>query len=204
MHRRHRGRRREPEVVVTVPVDRHLVVEVLRDLADEERRRLRRRDPERVHDDDLCCAGVGRALVRRADEPEVGPRRVDAEERYADPVLHRERDRGADPLEHRLARDPERGQLPVRDRALDHGRGEPELDESIDVGRDGAENPQISAPSPASRMREIALASSSETRGKPCLDPIDARVVQGAGDRQLVLRERTTPTVCSPSRSVVS
>ena len=49
------------------------------------------------------------------------------------PSLDGERDRGADPLEHRLARDAERRELAVRDRALDHRRLHAELDERLDV-----------------------------------------------------------------------
>src|SRR6187431_494694 len=129
LHRCDRGRRGEPEVVMPVPVDRDLVVEALGDVADQERRRLRGGDAERVHDDHLGGTCVDRRLVGSAQEPEVGPRRVDAEERDPDPVLDGEGNGRVNPLEHRLACDPERGELPVRDRALDHGGGDPELDE---------------------------------------------------------------------------
>ena len=102
----HGGDRRgggEAEVVVPVPVDGNLVVEPLHELADEERGCLRGRDPEGVDHDDLLCARLDRALVRGSHELEVGARRVDAEERDADALLDRERDRGANPLEHVLA-----------------------------------------------------------------------------------------------------
>ena len=99
----HRCRGREAEVVVAVPMDGHRVIQPLCDLADEEGSCFRCRDSERVDDDDLLGAGLDGALVRDADELEVGPRRVDAEERHANPLLCGKRDRPADALQHRLA-----------------------------------------------------------------------------------------------------
>ena len=118
---------------MAVPVDRHLVVEALDDLVDEKRGRLRRGDAERVDDDDLLRARLDGAVVDAADELEVGARGVDAEERDADPLFDGKRDSGANPLEHGLARDTERRELAVRDRALDHRCLQSELDQRFDV-----------------------------------------------------------------------
>ena len=133
LHRRHGRSGREAEVVVAVPVHGHLVVEALHDLVDEERGSLRRGDAERVDDHDLLRARLDGALVDPADELEVGARGVDAEERDADPLFDSKRDSGANSLEHRLARDTERRELAVRDRALDHRGLQSELDQRFDV-----------------------------------------------------------------------
>ena len=81
-----------------------------------------------------CAPGLDRRLVRAADELEVGAGRVDAEERDADALARRRTRPRADALEHRLAGDAERRELPVRDRALDHRRLQAELDERLHVG----------------------------------------------------------------------
>ena len=71
--------------------------------------------------------------------------------------------------------------------------------------RTARENPQISASRPASRISEIARASSSETRGNPAsMRSIPAAESAFAISSLSARVESTTPTVCSPSRSVVS
>ena len=111
----------------------------------------------------------------------------------------------ADPLEHRLARDAERGELAVGDRALDHGRRDAELDERVDVGLHGArEAPDLGvepgvddrARSPRSR-RPRRAGSPASIRSTPAAS--SARAISSFSSG-----ESTTPTVCSPSRSVVS
>ena len=126
-----------------------------------------RRDPDRVDDDGLLGARLDRGLVGAAEEVELGPRAVDAEERDRDPLAGGERDRLADPAEHVVVRDAERSELAVRDRALDHGRAHAELGERLDVRLDARAKPQTSARRPASAISRIASASSSDTRGKP-------------------------------------
>jgi hypothetical protein len=63
--------------------------------------------------------------------------RVDAEEGGMDAVLGRESHRARDPLEHRVARHADRVELQVGDRRLDHREADAELDERLEVGRDG-------------------------------------------------------------------
>jgi hypothetical protein len=71
---------------VTVPVNRDVVPEPLGCLSDEIGGRLRRRDAERVDDDDLGRAGTDRRLVRAPEELEIGAAAVDAEEGDPDAV----------------------------------------------------------------------------------------------------------------------
>ena len=66
------------------------------------------------------------------------------------------------------------------------------------------EKPQTSALSPAPAISSTARRSSSDTRGKPASirsipSPSSSRAISSFSSG-----ERTTPTVCSPSRSVVS
>jgi hypothetical protein len=66
------------------------------------------------------------------------------------------------------------------------------------------ENPQSSAFSPAFDMSWMASASSADTRGKPAsmrLIPISSSL---RAISSFCCGERITPTVCSPSRRVVS
>ena len=70
--------------------------------------------------------------------------------------------------------------------------------------RTAREKPQISASSPASRIKEIARASSSETRGKPASIRSIPAAERAFAISTFCSGSRTTPTVCSPSRSVVS
>ena len=57
----------------------------------------------------------------------------------------------SDTIEHLLARDAERLQLPVRDRALDHRCGHAELDERLDIGLNGAREAPHLGPETGSR-----------------------------------------------------
>ena len=64
--------------------------------------------------------------------------------------------------------------------------------------------PQISARSPASAISRIASSSSAETRAKPASIRSTPASSSARAIASLSSGERTTPTVCSPSRSVVS
>ena len=88
-HRRDGGCGCEPEVVVAVEMHRHIRPHPLDRLADEIGDRLRGRDPERVDDDDLSCAGFDGGLVDALVEVRFGTRRVDAEECGEDAVARR-------------------------------------------------------------------------------------------------------------------
>src|SRR6185312_10894681 len=80
-----------------------------------------------------------------------------------------------DPLEHGLARDAERGELTVRDRALDDRRLHAELDERLDVRPDSArESPHLGLEAGVEDERDrprIFLGDTREAR----LDAIDPR-----------------------------
>ena len=66
------------------------------------------------------------------------------------------------------------------------------------------EKPQISASRPASRMSSIERQSSADTRGKPASIRSTPASESAVAIASLSSGESTTPTVCSPSRSVVS
>ena len=131
---------------------------------------------------------------------------VDAEEGDVDPVLGGEARSRRDPLEHRLARDAERLELQVGDRRLDHAsRSTPS---------------STSASTSAGTAREKPQTSASQARVRDQLGPRPSRPARRAGSRPRSGRSRarraaraissfcsgssTTPTVCSPSRRVVS
>ena len=199
-----RGGGGEPEVVVAVEVDGH-PVDVLQGRADEVRDGLGRGDPERVDDGDLLRTRLDRGLVDLAVEVGLGAGRVDAEEGGADAVLVGEAHRARDALEHRRRgrrrsprasgrRSATRSPRPRR-RARPGARGPPGT---------AREKPQTSAFSPAPAISSTARRSSSDTRGKPASirripSPSSSRAISSFSSG-----ERTTPTVCSPSRSVVS
>ncbi len=154
---------------------------------DEERGGFGRGDPQRVDDDDLGGARVDSRLVRAAKELEVGAGAVDAEEGDADPVPDCKRDGRADPLQHRLGRHAQRAQLAVRDRALDHGGADAELDERLDVRlhRPG-EAPHFGAQpclGDEANGSEVVIGDAREAG----LDPVDACGVDRAGELELVL-----------------
>ena len=180
-------------------------VEPVHGLPDEERRCLRRRDPDRVDDDDLLRPCVDCCVVGPPVELEVGARRVDPEERDPDPGAGCEGNRVADPLEHALPRHPERVELPVRDRALDHRGRHAQLDERLHVGLDGAgEAPDLGL----EPGRRDELDGTPVVRGdarKPCLDPIDARSIERPRDLQLVFRRQhdADGLLAIPQRRVV-
>ena len=167
--------------------------------------RLGRGDPDRVHDDRLLGARLDRRLVRLPEELEVGARAVDAEVGDRDAVLRRERDRVADPFEHRLARHPERGQLRVGDRRLDHAGLDAELDERLGVGRDRArEAPDLGVEAGARRSASPRPSRPARRAGSPPRSARSRASRSRGRARASAAGSRTTPTVCSPSRSVVS
>jgi hypothetical protein len=66
------------------------------------------------------------------------------------------------------------------------------------------ENPQTSALRPAPRISSMAFESSAETRGKPASIRSTPASSSARAICSLSSGAKTTPTVCSPSRSVVS
>ena len=200
-----RRRGAEAEVVVAVPVDRDLAAEPVDRLADEVRRRLGRRDPDRVDDDDLLRARLDRGLVGAAVEVEVGPRRVDAEERDLDPGAGGERDRarGSARASSRARRRAPPASRP-RSGSRSPTRGTPSSTSASTSACTAREKPQTSARSPAAAISSTARQSSAETRGKPA----SIRSIPAASSARAISSfssgVRTTPTDCSPSRSVVS
>src|SRR2546423_1419191 len=79
---------------------------------------LGRRAAERAHDDRPAGARLDRRLVDRFEIPGIGARSVDTEERDGHSLLHCERHRVDDPLEHRLPVDAEGLELQVGDGRL--------------------------------------------------------------------------------------
>jgi hypothetical protein len=141
LDRGHGGRSGEPEVVVPVEVDGHVRAHQLDGAADKLGDGLRCGDPERVDDRDLLRPRLHGDRVRLLEEDGVGPRRVDPEIGDRDTLPGGEGDGLADALEHRLAADPERVELQVRDRRLDDRGGDAQLEQRLHVGRDGAREP---------------------------------------------------------------
>ena len=171
---------------MAVPVDGD--VEPVDGLADQVRRALGRRDADRVDDGDLLRARLDRGLVGAAEEVEPCARAVDAEERDRDPLAGSERDRFADPAEHVVVRDPERGQLRVRDRALDHGRSDAKPDELLDVRlHRPRETPDLGAQPGVGDAPDRLLVVGRDAR-EARLDPVDPGVVERPCDRELVVR----------------
>src|SRR5487761_1441804 len=177
----------ETEVVVAVEVDGHVSDELDRP-ADEIRDRLRRRDAERVDDDDLACACLDGRRVDAVVELGLRARRVDAEERCVDVVLGGEAHRLRDAAEHRVAVDADGVELQVGDRRLDHRGADAELAQRFEVGRDGAgEAPHLGAQAGAGDELDrvpVVLRHARESR----LDAIDAELVEQACDFELLLR----------------
>src|SRR6266404_1023264 len=186
-HRCHGGRRREPEVVVPVKMHGHIRADPFERLADELRDCLRRRDAERVDDDDLVRARLDRGHIHALVEVELGACRVDAEERRVDAVLRREAHRGRDPAEHLLAVDSDRVQLQIGDRRLDHGRVHAELDERFEVRRHRArEAPDLRAqPGAGNQLHRVPVVLRDAR--EPGLDPVDAELVEELRDLELLL-----------------
>ena len=141
---------------------------------------------------------------RPARRTRVGTRRVDAEERRMDAVLGGKAHRGRDAAEHLLAVDADGGQLQIRDRRLDHRRRHTELDERLQIrGNRPGETPHLGLSAPHRRSADrvpVVMRDPRESR----LDPVDAELVEQLRDSSFCSGSSTTPTVCSPSRSVVS
>src|SRR4051794_10202016 len=149
---------------------------------------LRRRDPERVDDDDLLRTGLDRSLVDRLEVRGIGARAVDAEEGDANALLGGEGDGVDDALEHRLPVDAERVELQVGDRRLDHAGADAELRERLDVGLDRAgEAPDLSVETGVPDQLDGAPVVRGHAR-EARLDPLDAEPVEPARELELVLR----------------
>ena len=189
LHGRDRSGRAEPEVVVPVPVDGNLPAEPVDGLPDEVRGRLRRRDPDRVDDDDLLRRRPRRPCRRPAGR--TRGRRATSRRRRTRP---RSRRRSANETALRIRSSiasretPSAVELPVRDRALDHRGRDAELDERLHVGLDGAgEAPDLGAQAGADDELDRAPVVVGDAR-EARLDPIDAGGIERARDLELVLR----------------
>src|SRR5207247_3568482 len=150
--------------------------------------RLRRRDADRVDHDRLLRARLDRALVDLLEEARVGARAVDAEEGDLDPVARGESDAAGDSPKHLLPRDAERLELQVRDRRLDDARGNPQLDERLEIGRHGpGEAPDLGVQPRFENQLERALVVGRDAR-EAGLDPLDPELVESPRDLELLLR----------------
>ena len=171
---------------MAVPVHRH--VEPVDGAADEVSGGLGGRNPDRVDDDRLLGPRFDRGFVCALEEAKLGARAVDAEEGDRDPLRRREGDGLADPAEHVVVRDAQRRELRVRDRALDDRRAHPQLGEQLDVRLHGArEAPDLGSQAGVCDQPDRLRVLGGDAR-ETCLDPVDARFVKGASDRELVLR----------------
>ena len=187
-NRSHGARGREPEIVVAVEVDRNPGPEPLARPAHERPDRLRRGDPDRVDHDRLLRARLDRPLVDRLEEARVGACAVDAEEGDLDPVARGESDAAGDSPKHLLPRDAERLELQVRDRRLDDARGDPQLDERLEIGRHcPGEAPDLGVQPRLENHLERALVVGGDAR-EACLDPLDPELVEPTRDLELLLR----------------
>ena len=159
LHGGDRGRGGEPEVVVAVPVDRDVVVEPLGDLADEERRRLGRRDaracrrrrprprPPRPRSRTRRAGTRGRPASSRRRRTRRGSR----------PPRRTRRPSGSARASSRARRRARRASRP-RSGSRSPRRVTPSSTRASTSARTAREKPQISASSPASRISAIARA----------------------------------------------
>ena len=188
LHRRDRRRRGEPEVVVPVPVDRDLVVEPLGDVAHEERRRLRGRDPERVHDDDLGRAGLDRGLVRARRKPRSA--RVESTPKKATRIPCSTAKETAERMRSSIVsrETPSAASFPSEIGLSITEALEPELDERLDVRLDGArEAPDLRLQAGLDDHPDRPRVVVGDAR-EPGLDAVDAGLGERRRDRELVLR----------------
>ena len=188
---RDRRRRAEPEVVVAVPVHGDLAAEPVDGLADEVRGRLRRRDPDRVDDDDLLGAGLDRRLVGAPVEVELGPRGVDAEERDLDA---RRRSRTRPRCGSARASSRARPRAPASF-ASEIGlsitdAGTPSSTSASTSACTAREKPQTSARSPAALIELDRAPVLGRDAREARLDPVDPGGVERDGDLELLLRRQ--------------
>jgi hypothetical protein len=174
-------------------VQRDVAAEPCGDLADQLSRRLGRRNPERVDDDRLLCAGLGGGLVGEAEEVVLRTRPVDPEVGDADTPPDGERDRATDPLQHRLPGDAVRLELEVGDRALDHRGVHAELYELLDVRLNCAgEAPDLGRETCAGDQLDrapVVLRDARETG----FDAVDPEPVECACQLELLLGVENDP-----------
>ena len=204
LHGGDRGCGAEAEVVVPVPVHGNVAAEPVHRLPHEVGGGLRRRDPDRVDDDDLARARLDRRLVRAAVELEVGARRVDAEERDLDPGAGGERDRLRIRSSIVSRETPSASSLPSEIGLSITEAGTPSSTSASTSACTAREKPHTSACSPAPTTSSTARQSSSETRGKPASIRSIPAASSAFAISSLSSGPRTTPTDCSPSRNVVS
>ena len=122
-----------------------------------------------------------------------------------DSLLRGERHRRGDPAEHLLARNADCVQLEVGDRRLDHGRAHAELDERLQIGRDGAREPPDFRPQTGVRDQPDRVPIVLRDAWKAGLDAVDAELVERPRDLQLVLRvqHHADGLLAVPERRVV-
>ena len=162
--RRSRG---EPEVVVAVPVHRHVRPDPIDGARDEHRRGLGGRDPERVDDHELLRPCLRSGSVRLVEEREVGAGGVDPEERDADAVsvAKRTAERMRSSIFSRLT--PSAASLPSEIGLSITDAWTPSSTSASTSACTARENPHTSARRPASAIIRTARKSSSDTRGNP-------------------------------------
>ncbi len=193
----------DAEVVVAVEVHGR-AVEPLDRLPDEVTDRLGRGDPERVDDGDLARAGLDGGLV---DPPEeLGSARVESTPKNAAWMSCSAANRIAAAIRSSIFSRERRSRRASGRRSATRSpsarrRAETSASRSAGTAR---EKPHTSAFSPASEISCTACQSSSETRGKPA----SIRSIPSSSSSRAISSfccgSSTTPTVCSPSRSVVS
>ena len=150
-----------------------------------------RRDADRVDDDRLLRARLDRGLVGAAEEVELGARAVDAEERDGDPLAGGERDGLADPVEHRRRARRRAPRACASEIGLSTTAARTPSSASTSTSAWTARaKPQTSACRPASAISRIACGVLLGDAREAGLDPVDARLVERLGDRELVLRRR--------------
>ena len=195
---------RQAEVVVAVPVDRDLAAEPVDGLADEIRRRLGRRDADRVDDHDLLRAGLDRASRRRAGRsraPRARSRR--RRKRRLMPVVGREETALAIRSSIFSRETPSASSFRPRSGSRSP-RPDAQLDERLDVGLHGAREPPDLCAEAGGAISSTARQSSAETRGKPASMRSMPAASSARRSRACPRASAPTPTDCSPSRSVVS
>ena len=102
-------------------------------------------------------------------------------------MLLGEAHRARDPVEHLLAGDPDRIELEVGDRRLDHRGLDTELDEELEVGRHCArEAPDLGAQTGAGDQLDGAPVVVGHAR-EAGLDALDPEPIEQSGDLELLL-----------------
>ncbi len=177
----------QPEVVVAVPVDRHVRTNPLAARNHHRSGGFGSDDAERVDQRHLLCPGPDRCLVHILHERGLGAGAVDPEPAHVDVVLGGELDGGDDAGQDLVAVHPVGGQLAVADRRFDDGSLHAEREEQLDVGRDGpGESPDLGV-EVLGHDQLIGLLVAGRDHWEPGFDAVDAQAVECPGDDQFVL-----------------